>query len=82
MNSIHTALEIKVVEDASDAVKQGFFYREPVYEPIKVLKVVVVKNGTESGNPTVDFVCQDKDGQKYVFMMTGALLKMIPCDPK
>lgn len=79
MKSIHNSIEIKVCEDAKDAIKQGFFYREPVFKPIKIDKVVVVKNGTEQGNPTVDFVLEDEKGQKYVFMITGNLIKTIPC---
>ena len=50
-----------------------------IYKPIEVKQVVVVRNGTERGKPTVDFVLEGETGQKFVFMVTGALLKSIPC---
>ena len=33
----------------------------------------------KSGKPTVDFLLEDDTGQRFVFMVTGALLKSIPC---
>lgn len=79
---IHNSLSVVVCDDASDAIRQGFNYREPVFKSIAIEKVVVVRNGTETGNPTVDLVMVDPaTGQKYVVMMTGRLLKSIPCDP-
>lgn len=75
-----------VCKDAEDARNKGFDYtgadatgQNPAYYPIKLDKVVVVQNGTVQGNPTVDFVLQDETGKKFVFVMTGRLLKMIPC---
>ena len=78
--TIHNALTVNVCADASDATRQGFFYREPVYKSMQIERAVVVLNGTESGKPTVDLVMVDPaTGQKYVAMLTGALLKSIPC---
>lgn len=77
---IHHSLSVVVCKDASDATQKGYFYREPVYKPIAIKQVVVVENGTEAGKPTVDLILEDQaTGQKYVVMLTGALLKAIPC---
>lgn len=73
-------LSITICEDAKDATRQGFFYREPVYKGVEIEKVVVVKNGTVQGNSTVDLILVDKTGQKYVVMLTGNLLKSIPTE--
>ena len=65
-----------------DAIARGYDYaRAPAgeYKPIKISQAVVVRNGTEAGRPTVDFVLTDETGQKYVVMLTGALVKAIPC---
>lgn len=40
---------------------------------------MVVRNGTTAGNATVDFLLEDDSGQRFVLMVTGNLLKMIPC---
>lgn len=78
--TIHNDLKVTICKDASDAMRQGFFYREPVYKSMVIERVVVVQNGTESGKPTVDLVMMDPaTGQKYVAMVTGALIKAIPC---
>lgn len=77
-NPLTQHLSIALCKDASDATRQGFFYRPPIYKPIEVKKVVVVQNGMESGNPSVDFVLEDETGQKFVFMITGKLLRSIP----
>ena len=77
-NPLTSHISIAICKDASDATRQGYFYRPPIYKPIQVEKIVIVKSGTEAGNPTVDFVLEDESGQKYVFMITGRLLKSLP----
>jgi len=74
-------LPIVICQDAGDAIAQGYDYasKGDEYKPIEISKAVVVRNGTESGKPTVDFVLTDQTGQKYVVMLTGALVKAIPC---
>ena len=42
-------------------------------------EAVVVRKGTVGGNSTVDLVLKDESGQKFVVMLTGALVKSIPC---
>ena len=78
-NPIHNHLEVTVCADPTDAVAKGFDYAKDNIKPIEVKKVVVVRNGTENGNPTVDFLLEDETGQRFVFMVTGNLLKSIPC---
>ena len=74
-------LAIVVCQDAADAIAKGYDYASKgrEYKPIEISQAVVVRNGTESGKPTVDFVLTDETGQKYVVMLTGALVNSIPC---
>ncbi len=80
-NPLHNHLAVTICRDGADAINQGFNWAaaEPAVKPIEVKQVVVVRKGTEAGNPTVDFLLQDESGQRYVFMVTGNLLKSIPC---
>lgn len=41
---------------------------------VKITKVLVVKEGTESGKPTVDLQLEDDKGNKYIALTTGALI--------
>ena len=75
-------LSIVICQDAGDAIAQGYNYsKAPAgeYKPIEISKAVVVRKGTESDKPTVDLILVDESGQKYVVMLTGALIKSIPC---
>lgn len=80
MFGVQQHLNIVVCKDGDDATEKGFIYRkEDGYEPIQIAKVVVVQNGTEQGNSTIDIVMVDAQGKRSVVMITGALLKSIPC---
>lgn len=77
---IHNALTVEICANAEEAIEKGFDWaKQPDIKPIEVKKVVVVRNGTVAGNATVDFVLEDESGQRFVFMVTGNLLKAIPC---
>lgn len=80
-NPIHNTLSIEICADANDAIARGYDWKgvSPAVKPIEVKKVIVVRQGTKGGNPTVDFLLEDEHGQLFVFMVTGNLLKMIPC---
>lgn len=80
-NPLHLALNIEICADAYDAIARGYHWRTavPVVKPIEVKKLIVVRNGTQEGNATVDFLLEDETGQRFVFMVTGNLLKSIPC---
>lgn len=80
MNGIHSTLNITICKDARDAAMQGFDYAAgEEHKPIRITNVVVVKEGTQEGRSTVDFVLEAENGQKFVCMVTGRLLKSIPC---
>ena len=81
VNPITRHLTISICDDPADAIAKGFDWNAatPVVKPIEVTQVVVVRKGTQPGNATVDFVLTDDTGQRFVFMVTGNLLKTIPC---
>lgn len=73
-------LSVHICEDADDAVKKGHIYhRSEGFKVVEIDKVVVVRQGTVEGNSTVDLVLRDEHGNKFVVMVTGNLLKTIPC---
>jgi hypothetical protein len=81
-NVINNSITVAICRNAAEAIESGYMYKdEDEYKPITIHKVVVVQEGTVNKNPTVDFILEDETGQKYVFMITGRLLKSIPCDP-
>lgn len=74
-------LRVVVCQDAGDAIARGFDYstQGDKFKPIEIETAVVVLDGTEAGNPTIDLVLVDEKGQRFVVMLTGALIKSIPC---
>ena len=72
---VQAKLIVDVCEDSTEATYKGYFYREPIYKPIEITKAVVVHEGMNSGNSSVDFILIDKTGQKFVCMITAKLLK-------
>lgn len=78
MFGVMTSMKVAVVEDAAEAIEQGFNYTDGDYKAVEIVQAIVVRNGTEAGRPSVDFILQDEDGNKYVVLLTGALLKALP----
>lgn len=80
MNGINQRLSVVVCDDALDAASKGYNYSawDPQPTPLNIDKVVVVQKGTNAGASTVDLVLVDADGNSYVTMVTGNLLKMLP----
>lgn len=72
------SLNVVICDSPDDAIAQGFVYRNPI-RGVEIERVVVVKNGTEAGNSTVDLLLRDEFGNQSVVMITAALLKSIPC---
>lgn len=70
-------LRITVCESSSDAVRRGYLYRPPIHLPLRVNECVIVHGGMESGADTVDFVCEAASGQKFIFMLSGNLIKTL-----
>lgn len=79
MFGIMNHLDIQVCKDGEQASEMGYNYSSEEYTAVEILKAVVVREGTESGNSTVDLILHDAHGNKYVCMITGKLLKSIPC---
>ena len=79
MFGIMNHLNIVLCEDADDAQNKVYIYVDGTYKAVEIDTVVVIKNGTETGKPTVDIILKDQEGNKMVVMVTGALLKSIPC---
>jgi hypothetical protein len=78
---VMNALTINVCKDADEAVKQGFNYNAAnggtPRTAVEIERAVVVREGTVNGNSTVDFQLHDEAGNKYLVMITGALLKQL-----
>lgn len=79
MFGVMNHLDIAICEDSTEAIVRGYEYSAPEYKAVEIEKVVVIRKGTEEGNPTVDLVLRDENGNKFVVMVTGRLLKSIPC---
>jgi hypothetical protein len=71
-------LEVVVCQNAEEATQKGYVYHDGI-KPVEIEKVVVVREGTQAGNATVDLILKDEQGNKFVVMVTGNLLKSIPC---
>lgn len=61
----------------ADTVAEAPNYEKPDYEGANLTTAVVVGNGTVGGNPTVDFVFEDENGQKYIAMLTGGIVESL-----
>lgn len=79
MFGVMNHLDVTVCATSDEAVAKGFVYPASEFTAVEILQAVVVQSGTESGKPTVDLVFADEKGNKYMVMITGALLKSIPC---
>lgn len=49
----------------------------PEFKGAELVSAAVVKNGTEEGKPTIDLLFKDQDGNTYVAMVTGRLLRSV-----
>lgn len=73
-------LSVELCSDALDAAAKGYHghYKYRGVTPVNVAKVVIVRDGTEGHNSTADFLLEDAEGNKYMFVVTGNLLKSLP----
>lgn len=80
VTGLNLNLPISIYESVDEAVAKGLDYskQDPRPTALQIDQVNVVKGGTEAGNSTVDIVLVDENGNKYVTMVTSALLKNIP----
>lgn len=75
---IHQSLRITICDDADDAIRKGYKYTYGEVKPIEIKEVVIVRDGTVEHNSTADLILEDENGQRYVVMITGRLLKSLP----
>lgn len=61
----------------SDTPDEAPTYRLPEYKAANLTTAQIVGHGTTHGNPTVDFIFEDQDGQKYVAMLTAGLVESL-----
>lgn len=47
------------------------------FKPVNLLKAIIVRNGTAGGNSTVDLQFENEKGERFITMLTGALLKQV-----
>jgi len=52
-------------------------YESPEYEAVTLESTVVVGKGTAAGNPTVDLILTNEQGQKYMALVKGSFLEEI-----
>lgn len=73
-------LRVRVFDNAEAALAAGYskIGKYVDTKPVEITQVVVVRNGTQGGNSTADLVMQDQEGNQYVVMVTGNLLKSLP----
>ena len=58
----------------ADSPEEAPTYRMPEYKMARLTTAQIVGKGTVAGYPTVDFIFEDEQGQKYVAMITGGLV--------
>ena len=44
---------------------------------LNCIEAVITEQGMESGLPFVDFVMEDRDGKKYLLVLTGRIVNMV-----
>lgn len=74
--ALTNTIAIHITADADEAIAAGHVYHDG-YKAVRLEHAVVVKNGTVSGNATVDLVFVDEQGNKYMTMITGNLLNSV-----
>lgn len=65
-------LTIETVKTPSEAPQYHELPED--WKSVDIQKAIVVGQGTVAGRPTVDFQMEDADGNKYIGMLTGALI--------
>lgn len=70
---ISYSINIEIVEDPTKAPN----YQGTDVELLKMVKAIIVKKGTEAGNPSIDIQLKDQHGRDFVIMATAALFEGI-----
>jgi hypothetical protein len=73
-------LIVRIFPTADEASAAGFDRNDKYKDtkPLEIKTAVVVKDGTVGHNSTVDLVLEDAEGNRYVAILTGTLLRGIP----
>lgn len=69
------SLSIKICDNPQEA--PDYNTNGEGFKGAKIEKVLIVRQGTEGGNDTVDIQFTDQEGNKFVAMTTGRLLKSV-----
>lgn len=73
MNSVTNVLSIEVVGSPEEA---PHYKRDRIdVRAASIQKAIIVLNGTVGGLATVDFHIYDQEGNMFVAMLTGAIVK-------
>ena len=77
---IMNKLTVAVFDSPTIANEMGYNAQENYKntKPIEIEQVVIVRNGTMMGHSTVDIILKDQEGNEFVVMVTGNLLKGLP----
>lgn len=72
-------LKVTICDSPEDAIDRGYNYSaEPEkYKGARIVEAVVVRNGTVSGESTIDFIFENEEGQKYVVLITANLIRLL-----
>jgi len=65
-------LSIEVFPSPAEAPN---YMTEDGWKAATLTKAIIVRNGTQGGNATIDLQFTDEQGNKYVAMITAALLR-------
>jgi hypothetical protein len=71
LNFNHLAIEL------SDSPSEAPSYKLPEHRLAKLVSARIVGRGTVNGEPTVDLIFEDENGQKFVAMKTGNIMIML-----
>lgn len=73
-------LKVQIFDNAEAALAAGYSANDKYADasPVNIKQVVIVRNGTEGGNSTADLLLEDREGNQFVVMITGNLLKSLP----
>ena len=65
-------IEIQIVKGVNDAVR----YNKP-WKALRIVRCVIVPQGTVGNLPTVDIQLSDEGGNKFIVLATGAILEAL-----
>lgn len=71
--SVQRDLTIEICETSQDAPNWSRDHGD--VRSCRIENAYIVKKGMQSGKATVDLLFTNKDGEKYVVLMTGRLIK-------